>query len=56
MKSKRQDKIGIGTLKSHDSVPITDPLQKAQAFNECFQTMFTNKNCDSIPNKGANPF
>ena len=39
MKSKRQDKIGIGTLKSHNSVPITDPLQKAEAFNECFQTV-----------------
>ena len=56
MKSKRQDKIGIGTLKSHDSVPITDPLQKVKAFNEYFQTVFTNKNCDSIPNKGESPF
>ena len=56
MTSKRQDKIGIGTLKSHDSAPITDPIQKAEAFNEYFQTVFTNENCDSFPNKGANPF
>ena len=56
MKSKRQDKIGIGTLKSRDSVPIADPLQKAKDFNEYFQTVFTNENFDSIPNKGASPF
>ena len=55
MKSKRQDKIGIGTLKYRDSDPITDPLQKAEAFNEYFQTVFTNENFDSILNKGASP-
>ena len=48
-------KTGIGTLKSRDSVPITDLLQKAKAFNEYFQTVFTNENFDSIPNKGASP-
>ena len=56
MKSKRQDKIGIGTLKSHDSVPIADPLQKAKVINEYFQTVFTNENFYSISNKGASPF
>ena len=59
MKSKRQDKIGIyiGTLKSHDSVPITDPWQKAEAsFQQVLSNCVHNENFDSIPNEGASPF
>ena len=37
---KRQDNIGIGTLKSQSGSIVTDPLEKAEILNNQFKSVF----------------
>ena len=41
IKSRRQDRSGVGTLKSSDGRPITTPSEKAHLLNHQFKSVFT---------------
>ena len=41
IKSKRQDRTGIGTLKSTDGRAVTTPVKKAGLLNKQFKSVFT---------------
>ena len=44
IKSKRQDRTGIGTLKSTDGRAVTTPVKKAELLNKQFKSVFTTDN------------
>ena len=56
LKSKRQDKVGIGTLKSSNGDITTDSVQKVEVFSHHFQSVFTRENLEDIPDKGISIF
>ena len=55
LKSRKQDTIGIGTLKTLDGNTVTDPYNKAELLNSHFESVFTSEDPDRIPDKGPSP-
>ena len=55
IKARKQDTMGIGTLKSGVSIADT-PLEKANMLNNQFTSVFTKENQEYIPDKGPSPF
>ena len=49
VKSKRKGDIGISCLKNKDDEEVRDPLSKANALNEQFQSVFTSECDDNMP-------
>jgi len=56
LKSRKQDNIGIGTLKTQDGKTVTDPYNKAEVLNRHFQSVFTTEDSDHVPDKGPSPY
>jgi len=55
LKSRKQDTIGIGTLKTLDGNTVIDPYNKAELLNSHFESVFTSEDPDHIPDKGPSP-
>ena len=49
IKAKRQDRVGISTLKTFDGQVTTDPLEKANILNHHFKSVFINENYTNFP-------
>ena len=52
IKARRQEKIGISTLKSPNGNTVTDPATMADILNNHFHSVFTVEQDNSIPCKG----
>jgi hypothetical protein len=55
IKSRKQDTMGIGTLKNNDVLAETAE-QKAEMLNSQFTSVFTTENTTNMPSKGNSPF
>lgn len=55
IKSKRQESTGVSPLINKDSYLQSDSKQKADILNSQFQSVYTQENTDSIPDKGPSP-
>ena len=51
IEGKRQDSIGIGTLKNQSGNIVTDPSEKAEILNNHFKSVLTIEDTTSIPDK-----
>ena len=49
LKSRRQDNVGIGTLKTMHGVAIADSKDKAELLNEYFYSVFTTEDLGLVP-------
>ncbi len=54
-KSRKQDTMGIGTLKNNGVLTETAE-QKAEMLNNQFTSVFTTENTTNMPSKGNSPF
>ena len=54
VKSKRQDKIGISTLKK-DGLVFDTSKEKADILNKQFHSMYTKEDSSNISSKGVSP-
>jgi hypothetical protein len=55
IKSRKQDTMGIGTLKNNGVLAETAE-QKAEMLNSQFKSVFTTENTTNMPSKGNSPF
>ncbi|XP_038074867.1 uncharacterized protein LOC119742770 [Patiria miniata] len=55
IKSLRQSSTGVSTLNTAKGIATT-PIDKANALNSHFQSIFTKENCDNIPNLDSPKF
>ncbi len=55
IKSRKQDTMGIGTLKNNGVLAETAE-QKAEKLNNQFTSVFTTENTTNMPSKGNSPF
>ena len=55
IKSKRQESTGVSPLINKDGFLQSDSKQKADILNSQFQSVYTQENTDSIPDKGPSP-
>ena len=56
IEGKRQDSIGIDTLKNQSGNIVTDPSEKAEILNNHFKSVLTIEDTTSIPDKGISPY
>ena len=55
IKARKQDTMGIGTLKANGKIAET-PVEKANILNEQFTSVFTVEDTNNIPEKGPSPY
>ena len=56
IKTKRQENVGVNTLKSTDEKAITNAFEKANILNQYFKSVFVTENSDTFPSKPNSPY
>ena len=56
IKPKRQENVGVNTLKSTDEKAITNAFEKANILNQYFKSVFVTENSDTFPSKPNSPY
>ena len=56
IKVKRQQNVGVITLKSVDEKTIINAFEKANFLNQYFKPVFVTENSDALPRKPNSPY
>ena len=56
VKSRRQESIGVAPLKDKNGFLKSDSQSKAEILGDQFQSVFTEEDTTSVPDKGTSPF
>ena len=56
VKSRKQESSGVAPLRNNNGLIYSDPQTKANILNHQFQSVFTEENTNSMPEKGPSPY